>query len=234
MRAKLTGWTSRFFHSTRGQIVMLLRQQTRTVADLAEALGLTDNAVRAHLATLERDALVHRTGERPGFRKPHYSYALTTEAEELFPKTYGPLLDRILTTLKERFGSAQVTAVLRDVGRDIAASRKVLGDAAPTARLEEVLKLLHEFGGQARIERSDSMILIRGMTCPLAAVTGDHTEVCKMIETIISKILGVPVRQKCHRETVPQCCFEVRGFDGSAAGRDAKLRGERLNRTGRS
>ena len=54
----------RFFASTRGQIVTLLRRALRTVDELAGELGLTDNAIRAHLAALERDGLV--TQGEPG------------------------------------------------------------------------------------------------------------------------------------------------------------------------
>ena len=50
----------RFLESTRGQVVLLLRRGARTVEELAQALGLTDNAVRSHLAALERDGLVRR------------------------------------------------------------------------------------------------------------------------------------------------------------------------------
>jgi predicted transcriptional regulator len=35
------------FSSTRGKIVVLLQHETRTVGELAKALNLTDNAVRA-------------------------------------------------------------------------------------------------------------------------------------------------------------------------------------------
>lgn len=52
----------RFFASTRGRIVTLLRHSSHTVEELAEALDLTDNAVRAHLATLERDGVVQQRG----------------------------------------------------------------------------------------------------------------------------------------------------------------------------
>ena len=55
--------------------------------ELAAALGLTDNAVRAHLLSLERDGLAHQSGTQPGFRKPHATYALTAEAEQIFPKS---------------------------------------------------------------------------------------------------------------------------------------------------
>lgn len=44
-----------FFESTRGKIVTLLRRSGCTVEDLARELGLTDNGVRAHLATLESE-----------------------------------------------------------------------------------------------------------------------------------------------------------------------------------
>lgn len=210
MRAKTPGWTMRFFETTRGQIVLLLRQEARTVVELSKMLELTDNAVRAHLATLERDRFVRRAGERPGFRKPHFSYELTAEAEELFPKPYGLLLNRILAALKKRYGSEQVVAVLRDVGRDIAASRKLPAATAFNERLNHVLKLLEEFGGHARTERTDGTVVIRSANCPLAEVTADHPEVCQMLETLCAKITGKPARQRCERNGVPKCVFEVK------------------------
>src|SRR5919202_3298969 len=85
-------WDKRFFASTRGRIVGLLRRAARTVNELAQALDLTDNAVRAHLATLERDGLVQQSGTRPGFRKPNLTYELTADAGQFFPKPYGPVL----------------------------------------------------------------------------------------------------------------------------------------------
>jgi hypothetical protein len=36
-------WDEKFFESTRGQVVTLLRRSDRTVEELARALGLTDN-----------------------------------------------------------------------------------------------------------------------------------------------------------------------------------------------
>src|SRR5881398_826577 len=53
-----TNLDKRFFESTRGRIVLLLRASEKTVNDLAAHLQLTDNAVRAHLLSLERDGLV--------------------------------------------------------------------------------------------------------------------------------------------------------------------------------
>src|SRR5437660_5275336 len=92
-------WNQRFFASTRGRIVMLLRRSSRTVDELALDLSLTDNAVRAHLATLERDGLVHQSGARRGGSKPASLYALSAEAEQLFPRAYASVLHHLLDVL---------------------------------------------------------------------------------------------------------------------------------------
>src|SRR5918993_5457059 len=98
-----TGLDRRFFEGTRGRMVALLRRGERTVEDLAKAVGLTNNGVRAHLATLERDGIVRQGGTvRPaGGGKPAYVYELTPEAEGLFPRAYEPVLGRMLDILCE-------------------------------------------------------------------------------------------------------------------------------------
>src|SRR5262245_17536245 len=110
----------RFFDSTRGQIVGLLRGSRSTVNDLADNLGLTDNAVRAHLITLERDGLIRQSGLQKGVRKPHFAYELTPEAEHLFPKAYDTLLNQFITVLKARLSPRAFRQALRAVGRSLA------------------------------------------------------------------------------------------------------------------
>src|SRR5688572_1444520 len=123
-------WDQRFFASTRGQVVTLLRQGHATVEELARALGLTDNAVRSHLAALERDGLVTQSGLRRGIGKPAYAYALTPDAERFFPKAYGALLHLMLDALGERLPAAVVDDLLRDVGHRLAS-----GQPEPTGDL---------------------------------------------------------------------------------------------------
>jgi predicted ArsR family transcriptional regulator len=92
-----TNWEEKFFESTRGRMVTLLRRSGRTVEELARGLALTDNGIRAHLAVLERDGIVRQRGSvrrGSGGGKPAYVYELTPEAEDLFPKAYAPALGR--------------------------------------------------------------------------------------------------------------------------------------------
>ena len=204
-----TNWDERFFESTRGQIVTLLRRSGCTVEELARAIGLTDNGVRAHLAVLERDGIVRQRGSvrrSSGGGKPAYVYGLTEQAEDLFPKAYEPALRRLLDVLSERLGSGESEALLRSVGRRLAEEHSTRADGA---RLESAVEVLNELGGLAELEEHDGGLVIRGYSCPLAGVTPDHPEVCRMVETLIAELAGVPVHERCDRGERPRCCFEV-------------------------
>jgi predicted ArsR family transcriptional regulator len=200
-----------FFEGTRGRVVALLRRGRRTVEELAMAVGLTNNGVRAHLATLERDGIVKQRGTvRPasGGGKPAYVYELTPEAESLFPKAYEPVLGRLLDVLDQGLGPQESETLLREVGRRIAEGRGA-PECGVRARTEEAVAALNELGGLAELEERDGGLLIRGYGCPLAAVTLDHPEACRMVETLIAELAGVSVRERCERGLKPRCCFEV-------------------------
>ena len=204
-------WDEKFFESTRGRIVTLLRRSCRTVEDLARALDLTDNGVRAHLAILERDGIVRQRGSvRRGSSggKPAYVYELTVEAEDLFPKAYEPALRRLLDVLSDQLGPEESEALLRSVGRRLAEEHSTRADGAH-ARLESAVEVFNELGGLAELEERDGAVVIRGYSCPLAGVTSDHPEVCRMAETLIAELAGVPVRERCDRGERPRCCFEI-------------------------
>lgn len=202
----------RFFDSTRGQIVTLLRGTTKTVNDLAEELDLTDNAVRAHLLSLERDGLIKQTGFQRGTRKPHFAYELTAEADKLFPKAYDALLNQLITVLKGRLPPETLEQVLRDVGRSLAGAQaggQTNGDLE--SRVARGLMALEAIGGAARIEREKKKFFIRSESCPLAAAVAEHPEVCRLAETLLSEIIGEEVQERCDREGSPRCRFAVIG-----------------------
>jgi predicted ArsR family transcriptional regulator len=208
-KALVTYRDQKFLESTRGRIVTLIRRASRTVEDLARELDLTDNGVRAHLAVLERDGLVRQRGSvRRGGGKPAYIYELTPQAEDLFPKAYEPVLRQLLDVLSEREGEEKSEALLRAVGGRLAEERGVPADDA-RARLEVAAEVLNELGGLAELEEHDGGFVIRGYSCPLAGVTPDHPEVCRMAETLIAELAGVPVRERCDRGERPRCCFEI-------------------------
>lgn len=200
----------RFFDSSRGRIVSLLRGTTKTVNELAEALELTDNAVRAHLLSLERDGLIKQSGMQRGTRKPHFAYELTNEAETLFPKAYDALLNQLIAVLKGRLTPATLEEVLREVGRSLAENANPDGGrAALEIRIGRALSALETIGGAARVEKEDGTLLIKSGSCPLATAVAEHPEVCQLTEALLAEIIGTRVQERCDRDGSPRCRFEI-------------------------
>jgi predicted ArsR family transcriptional regulator len=200
-----------FFDSTRGRILDLLRGGVGTVDELSRSLELTDNAVRAHLATLERDSLIEQRGLQRGLRKPHFAYRLTAEAEQLFPKAYHALLNQLLVVLKLRLKPKQLQTILGEVAGALAAglNTKRKGESAEQ-KAQTAVEVLEELGGASRIEKEDDKWLIRSNSgCPFSETVTAHPEICRLAEVILSNITDSDVREHCRRGIAPQCAFEI-------------------------
>jgi len=208
---KTTGWRARLMESTRGKILDLLRARDQTVNELAAALRLTDNAIRGHLLSLERDGLVHQSGTQPGVRKPHATYALTPDAEQIFPKSYGVLLDLILMVISKQLSPKELRAAMREVGKRVADNHWLaVKGKSRNDRIEAALGILRDLGGSATFEKSEGKHFICGNGCPLAAATSRHPEACLIAESLLSQIIGSPVKEHCIHGSIPSCRFEIR------------------------
>jgi predicted ArsR family transcriptional regulator len=200
----------RFLKSTRGRIIGLLRRKTRTVNELAATLGVTDNAVRAQLAILERDGLVVESGTTPGVRKPHAAFDLTPQAESLFPKAYEALLRELLTELARDTSPLHMQRLLRAVGGRIASAfRPAAVDATLRQRVDAAARALEELGGLTEIEEREGRLFIRGFSCPLQSAVMAYPGACQVAEALLTDIIGVPVRERCEKGASPRCCFEI-------------------------
>src|SRR5436190_15573911 len=213
---KNIGWRERLFKSTRVKILELLRTRECTVNDLAEALRLTDNAVRAHLASLERDRLVIQSGLKPGIRKPHTTYALGPEAEHLFPKAYGRLVSLLMSIFARQVKPRSLRAGMRAAGRSVAKEHlRELRGKTREQRIDAALGILKELGGAATFKEEDGKHFIYGNGCPIAAATANHPEACLLAESLLTEIIGAPVKEHCTGGSAPSCRFEVKSTRGT-------------------
>jgi predicted ArsR family transcriptional regulator len=73
--------------------------------------------------------------------------------------------------------------------------------------------VLNELGGLVELEEQDGTLAIRGYGCPLASVTPDHPDACRLAEASVAEVAGVPVHERCDRSERPRCCFEVAPTD---------------------
>lgn len=204
--------SERFLESTRGQVLTLIRQASRTVEELAELLGLTANAVRTHLATLERDGLVRQEGVRRagGAGKPAMVFGLAPDADTRLSRAYAPVLVALVEELGASLPGAQAADILAAAGRRLAAAVPRQGGTLE-ARVRAAVALLNDLGGVASMERDRAGFTVRGAGCPLATAVSREPATCGAVQALLSELTGVEVRRECRYDPRPQCCFGIGG-----------------------
>ena len=202
----------RFQESTRGRIVGLLRGGARTVDELAEALGLTDNAVRPHLLGLERDGMVVSAGARrgPGAGKPAVLYELHADAETALSRAYAPVLSALLEVLHDVLPEREARRVLRETGKRLAVGAGGRAGGDLQARARAAAAVLTALGGDVTVEERRGAATIRGIACPLASAVSRNPHVCHAVETLVGEVAGAKATECCDRSGRPRCCFELR------------------------
>ena len=206
------GLGQRFLETTRGRVVALLRHGAATVEELARALGLTSNAVRSHLATLERDGLVRTDGVRrgPGAGKPAVLYELHPDGEPLLSRAYGPVLTAVLDVLVAELPPERAAAILREAGRRLAASAPLpRGGATLDERAQAAAAVLTALGGDVEVVRDGGALRLRGWACPLSVAVARRPELCRAVESLVSEVAGARAVECCEHGERPRCCFAV-------------------------
>jgi DeoR family suf operon transcriptional repressor len=215
--------------SSRGRIVTLLRGGGLTADDIASKLGVTRSAVRAQITGMERDGVVRRTGQRPGMTRPSNVFELTPEVEQLLSSAYIPLLTHLIDAFADGLPPSQLETMLQKAGKTLAEElsrgKRPAGNLA--SRVGMVSEMMNEQLGTLTHVEGNGGYVIRGIGCPLAALTGKHPGVCLAMESLVAELLGVPVRECCDRAERPKCCFEI----GSRAQRH-RTSASRLGRGG--
>jgi predicted ArsR family transcriptional regulator len=207
--ALMRWWEKQIGGTARGRIIALLRRGASTVEELAAELGVTDNAVRAHLQLLEREGLLRATGTRqgPGAGKPATTYELSERSESALSSAYAPVLTALLQTLAERMPPETLDDILRQVGRRIGPDAPQGGSL--DTRVRAAAKLLASLGSELDVERTPDGYALCGYSCPLATAVRGEPRACHAVEELISAVVGEPVRERCDRTSAPRCRFEI-------------------------
>lgn len=196
--------------ATRDRLLALLREGAWTVDDLADRLGVTDNAVRFHLDALESLGTVRKEGVRKigAVGQPASIYSLSTEGEEAFSRAYAPVLIACLEELRDRTSPAQVEAFLKRVGKRLASAFSH-SSGSVSSRVAGASDMLNALGGITSVEKSGGTYRIVGRACPLSrAVEADHC-VCAAVTSLVAEVVGAEVTERCDRSGRPKCCFEI-------------------------
>lgn len=202
MRAVLDRSLVDLLGEVRAQVVELLRGTTRTVADLADGLGLSEGAVRRHLQVLERDGLVSaQTVRREGPGRPSAHYALTDRAHRLFPDRSAELANELLDFITDSYGRQALRAFMRwRQGRKQARYASVSNsEHSTTQRAETLAGMLSVDGFPSRVVQAPAgatTLELRQEHCAIAEVAAEHPELCAYEAALFKDLLGTRVTRR--------------------------------------
>jgi predicted ArsR family transcriptional regulator len=190
-------------HPVRLRILRRLGEGPASVPELAEAAGVHENTVRAHVAVLESGGLVS-SAPRPaaGRGRPGVEYELTHSGERLDVDFLG--LAELLAAVIERTGTTPEQ--LRDVGREW--GRYLLGRPGRYDVDERIPEVLRRLGFDARV--AGGRVELTGCPCPLIAP--DRPElICELATGVLDGVLSAagthqtvgdghhnPAERRCH------------------------------------
>ena len=204
----MTNWVEQLLGDTQARLLGLLRRSRQTITSLSDALGLTDNAVRMHVASLHRDGIVEQVGtQRDTGGKPARLYGLTRAGEELFPKAYSLVLGKLVEEIVRTQGREPAIELLRAVGRQAAAGASA--GHTTKQKVEAAADVFRGLGTDVAVEQTADGWRLQGYGCPLSAVTSGHPEVCELAKAVVEAVVGAPAKECCQRGGIPRCAFEV-------------------------
>lgn len=203
--------------NTRKTIITILRTEgPMSAGDLAERIGITEMAIRRHIATLERDNLIYPTTIRQPMGRPAKVYQLTEEADDLFPKNYHSLMLDILEDIVRVDGEDKIKEIFDQREDRLSAQLNELLDGKS---LEEKVQTLAEMqnskGYLAKWERKDDgSYEIVEYNCPIAQVSKVYPETCSCETNVFRRVLGTEVnRSQCLAEGGSCCVFKIQDLE---------------------
>ncbi len=202
----------RFFKTTRGRIVAELRRRgSASAADLAQAFGLSPNAVRQQLVLLERDGLVAERPVRRGPTKPTLEFSLTADADALFPQRYDRLLSSVLREVRREYGDSAVARIFDSISqRAVARAKRTITAKRPEERVAQLTELLQRDGVVAEYSLIDGGYALTEHNCPFSSVVKEHPEMCHVVHHMIDETIGGQMEQTESLATGGrECRFEI-------------------------
>ncbi|GAB3787625.1 helix-turn-helix transcriptional regulator [Dyella agri] len=190
---------------------LLAEPQGASVETLCQALCVTHNAVRQHLAALIAAGYVERGMALPSGGRPQARYLLLPAGRELFPRNYGLIATGILEHLYATAGKAGVQALLATIGQELgsAAASRVDGEdeAAIATRLAEQLDAL---GYEASTVKRDGETQVEAYNCVFHTLARAHPDVCRFDLAFMEAATGRPIQHmECLLRGGHACRFRV-------------------------
>jgi predicted ArsR family transcriptional regulator len=189
--------------STRDQVLRLVRGRREvTVAQIAEALELSSQAVRRHLDGLRADGLLDARLVRHGVGRPALVFFATERGEE--GRNYMQLLSRLVRQIDKMDGIEPNTdagrrlldRVFTGMAEEVVAEHIAEVSGATVAeRVVEATRALEREGIVDGWRREDGVLQVINGECPYLRLAEMTPAPCSADQHVLELLLRVPVEQ---------------------------------------
>src|SRR5205085_3754488 len=171
----------------------LKRAGPATAGALAEELGLTDVAVRQHLAALQEHGLVGQRTPRPrGPGRPAVTWSLTPLANDLFPDRHADLTVELIEATRQAVGDEGLQRVIAArTAEQLSAYEKAIGRRKRVRdRVEALARQRTAEGYMAEVvEDADGLFLVENH-CPICDAARACVGFCRSELELFQQALG--------------------------------------------
>lgn len=201
----------------------LKRSGASTTASIADALGVTTQAVRPQLVELEERGLVNAETLVTGTRgRPPVGWALSPLAIDLFPDRHGDLTVELLQTMRRELGDEAIEAVLAARDRnhlaDLQQRMSHLDADDVGARVAVLAEQRTRQGYMAEVTHDGDDIVLTEHHCPVCAAASECQSLCRNELDLFRAAIGEAgeVERSQHLLSGDQrCVYRIRTRSGT-------------------
>jgi predicted ArsR family transcriptional regulator len=184
-----------------------------TVDELVAELGITRNAVRQHLASLESDGLVMQNATRPSGGRPQFLYGLTDKGRECFPRHYSWFAQLLVESIVRETGHEGLCARLETMGESVAdqLARQHAPMASQSEKAQAVAGVMQQLGYEARAEEGAGTPVIEADNCVFHALAMQNPDVCQFDLALLGRFTNSDViHEQCMANGDHVCRFRLK------------------------
>ncbi|MHA1941523.1 MAG: helix-turn-helix transcriptional regulator, partial [Candidatus Hodarchaeales archaeon] len=191
-----------------------------TVERIAEALGLSQNAIRQHLTILQKEELVFQSTRKSKSGRPAKLFSMHPKAFDLFPKHYPDFSVKLIGAVKKKYGESQILDILRSVGKSIISEIDNISTVelenkpdskTLNARLELISDFYKKYGKFPELIEEEHSFVLKNFNCLLFEMAKADPLICNVDETILGELLGQKaVKEQCIRDGDPCCLYRIK------------------------
>ena len=182
-----------------------------TINELADAVSINAISVRHHLTSLLLEGLVKSEEERHGVGRPRLVYSLSQKGMERFPTRYFELTSRLLDQMKETLPPAVINRFFTDIANNLVKDyEKETQGFSVEQKLNFIKEMLQKQGFSVGWEKKDAHYYIYENGCPYFHIGQSHPEICSVDQTLISRVMNIPVEKiSCVLTGDSSCIYSI-------------------------